>query len=589
MNEFEKPKDEKPQNLKNAIKDLFTYYKKFLPLFFIALFFGIGGAAFSLIYPYKTSELMDTISAGLTDVMDLDKIVSLCVFMVAIHICSLILSYIQERIMVTITQKMSHGLRQEINKKTNKITLKYFDSNNFGDLISRLVNDVDSVSSGLSQNLSQLVTAIIMLLGSAFMMLIINFKLAIATIAIAMIGGLVTTILIKKSQKYFNENRKNLGDLNGFVEETYAGHQIVKSYNTEEFVRNEFEVINERLYKSTWISNTLSSLTMPLMGFIGNLSFVIICVFGAYLVSQGLITFGIIVSFVLFTNLFIQPLSSISEIISSLQSTLAAAERVFEFLNQDELCPDNDDLQILKDVKGNVTFENVQFGYTDELVIKNFNASIKAGQKIAIVGHTGAGKTTLVNLLMRFYEVQDGDIKIDGISIKDISRANLHDLFGMVLQDSWIFHGTLRENLVYIAENVTDEEISAICKAIGLSDWIETLEDGYDTLLTESTTLSSGQQQLITIARAMIKNAPLLILDEATSSIDTRTEKTVQAAMDKLMENRTAFIIAHRLSTIKNADLILVINDGNIVEAGNHETLLAQNGDYATLYNSQFE
>lgn len=325
------------------------------------------------------------------------------------------------------------------------------------------------------------------------------------------------------------------------------------------------------------------------MEFVGNLSYVIVCIFGATLVSQGSITFGVIVSFILFTRLFTQPLSSISQIISSFQSTLAAAERVFDFLEQDELTLEKDCENKIENVIGNVRFENVQFGYTDELVIKNFNASVKAGQKVAIVGPTGAGKTTLVNLLMRFYEIQDGDIKIDDVSIKDMTRRELHDLFGMVLQDTWIFHGTLRENLVYVKENVTDEELDRVCEAIGLTDWIKTLSDGYDTLLTEQTTFSGGQQQLITIARAMIKNAPLLILDEATSSIDTRTEKIVQSAMDKLMENRTAFIIAHRLSTIRNADLILVIGDGNVIEAGNHKNLMSQNGAYAALYNSQFE
>lgn len=583
-------KKERPQDFKKTVKSLFKYYRVFIPLLIAAMVIGVISTGLSLITPYKTSDLIDTISVGLTGLMDLNAVVEICTFLLVLHLISILLGYIQHLFMVEISQRLSRNLRTEINKKIHKIKLKYFDDNNFGDLLSRLVNDVELVSNNLSNNLTHLVASILMLIGSGLMMLIINWKMGSVAMLFSIMGFFFISLIVKKSQKYFVAQRENEGKLNGYIEETYAGHKIVKSYNNEDHVKAEFNKVNEAVYQSDWISAALSSLTQPITTLIGSISYVVICVMGAMMVANGTITFGTIVSFIIFIKLFIQPLSSISQIITTLQSTLAAAERVFGFLDNEDLSPEAENLKSLSNINGDVEFENVSFGYKeDKTIIKNLSVSLKAGQKVAIVGATGAGKTTLVNLLMRFYEVNSGDIKIDGVSIKEISRKNLHDLFGMVLQDTWIFEGTIRENLIYTTPDITDEKLDRVCTELGLKNWIESLPAGYDTVLTEQTTFSGGQQQLLTIARAMLKNAPLLILDEATSSIDTRTEQVVQSAMDKLMHGRTSFVIAHRLSTIKNADIILVIKDGDVVEKGNHDTLLSMDGLYAKMYNAQFK
>ena len=580
---------EKPKNIKKTLNSLFSYYKKYIPFLIIALLCSIGSTIFSLISPYKISELIDVITVGLTASMDIDAIKNLCIALLSIQGLGLILGYIQRLFVVQVSQKFSKELRTLVFDKVNRIQLKYFDNNNFGDLLSRLVNDVEMIADNLSNNIAHLISSIVLLIGSAVIMVVINWQMGLSAIIFSVLGIAVMTWLVSKSQKYFQENRKNEGELNGYIEEIYAGHKIVKSYNNEKQTRQHFSEINDKVYTSAWKSNILSSLMHPIITLIGNISYVIICIMGAFMVSKNVITFGVIVSFIVFIKLFIQPLSNISQIISTLQTTLAASERVFDFLDNDELKDESKKTKALTNISGNVEFEHVKFGYEkDKTVIHDFSATISAGQKVAIVGATGAGKTTIVNLLMRFYEIDSGDIKIDGVSIQDITRENLHSLFAMVLQDTWIFEGTLRENLIFTTPNISDEKLDVICEELGLLSWINTLPDKYDTILSESTNFSGGQQQLITIARAMIKNAPLLILDEATSSIDTRTEKIIQEAMDKLAKKRTSFIIAHRLSTIKNADVILVIKDGDIAEKGNHYELLEKNGIYANMYNAQF-
>lgn len=580
---------EKPQNIKKTITSLFYYYKKYIPKLIVALVCSIISAGLSLISPSKIANLVDMISVGLTGEMDVAAIQHLCMFLLFLLLLGFIFGYIQRFLLVGISQRFSNELRSSIFKKVNRIQLKYFDNNNFGDLLSRLVNDVENISDNLSNTIAHLVSSIILLISSAIIMVCINWQMGISAIAFSLFGFAVMTWIVSKSQKYFQANRKNEGELNGYIEEIYAGHKIIKSYNNEESTRNKFNEINNKVYESSCKSHTLSALMQPIIAVIGNISYVIICIMGAYMVSRNVITFGVIVSFIVFIKLFNQPLSSISQMITTLQTTLASAERVFEFMENEELSNETDKVISLTDVHGDVEFSHVKFGYNEETpIIHDFNAKIKAGQKVAIVGPTGAGKTTLVNLLMRFYEMNDGDILIDNVSIKNITRENLHDLFAMVLQDTWIFEGTLRENLVFTTPNITDEQIDLVCNKLGLTSWINTLPDKYDTILSERTSFSGGQQQLITIARAMLKNAPLLILDEATSSIDTKTEKIIQRAMDTLSENRTSFVIAHRLSTIKNADVILVIKDGDIAEMGTHAELLAKNEIYANMYNSQF-
>ena len=582
-------KRETPKSIKKTIKALFQNYKRFIPAMVFALIFSVAGTLLSLFSSYKVSDLVDEISLGLTGNINIELVSNMCLFLIALNILSFVFGYLQQLILVTVSQKLSKHLRSTIFAKVNRIKLQYFDNNNFGDLLSRLINDIEMVSDNLSSSIASFASAIILLIGSASIMIFINWKLGLSAIACALVGFFVMTFFVSKSQHFFQENRKNEGELNGYVEEIYSGHKIVKSYNNEAHVTDKFQAINNKVCESAWKANALSSLMHPIVTFIGNASYVLICIMGAYMVSQNIITFGIIVSFVLLIKLFIQPLSNISQIITTLQTTLAAAERVFEFLENEELSDETHKKMKLKRVKGHVNFKHVRFGYEkNKTIIQNFTTFITSGQKIAIVGETGAGKTTLVNLLMRFYEMESGDIKIDNTSIKDITRENLHDLFAMVLQDTWIFEGTLRENLIYTTPNVTDAKLDKVCTELGLMPWIESLPDKYDTILSESTNFSGGQQQLITIARAMIKDAPLLILDEATSSIDTRSERIIQRAMDKLTKNRTSFIIAHRLSTIKNADNILVIQDGDIVEMGRHRELLNKNGIYASMYNSQF-
>lgn len=581
---------EKPKNFIKSWKKLISYCKSCIPQIMVAFVFAIIGTVFTIIGPNKLSEITDIITDGLVSNIDLDGVKKIAILLSILYGVSFIFSYIQGFIMATVTQRLSKSLRSDISEKINRLPLKYFDSTSYGDILSRVTNDVDTIGQTMNQSIGMLVTEMTLFLGSLFMMLKTNLIMTFSAVAATIVGFLFMIIIISKSQKYFLGQQQYLGEINGHIEEIYSGHSVVKVYNGEEKAKKTFDEINERLYDSAWKSQFLSGLMMPLMGFIGNFAYVTVCVVGGALTLNNKITFGVIVAFMIYVRLFTRPLSQMAQAFTSMQSTAAASERVFEFLEEEELENESDKDNVLTISSGDVEFKNVRFGYNcEKIIINNFSAHAFPGQKIAIVGPTGAGKTTIVNLLMRFYEVNSGEIKIDGVNTKTLTRENVHDFFCMVLQDTWLFEGTIRENIVYSKEGITDKEVINACKAVGIHHFIETLPKGYDTILNDKANLSAGQKQLITIARAMIENAPLLILDEATSSVDTRTEELIQKAMDKLTIGRTSFVIAHRLSTIRNADLILVMKDGDIIESGNHEELLSKGGFYAELYNSQFE
>lgn len=522
--------------------------------------------------------------------VDIEKIFRICITLVILYIVAYFANFFQGFIMATVNQRVSQNLRGAISNKINRIPLKYFDTTSYGDVLSRITNDVDTIGQTLNNSISTIIGAGALFIGSLIMMFVTNWIMALSGIVATLIGFILMNVIIKKSQKYFIMQQNVLGQANGYVEEAYSGQEIIKAYNAEDEVQTKFEKINQKLYVSGWKSQFFSGLMQPLMSFIGNFGYVVVCVVGAVLVHYGYINFSVIIAIMIYIRLFTQPLSQLAQGVTNLQSTAAASERVFEFLEVEELSNEDNLNKKVKNIKGNVEFKHVHFGYNqDKIIINDFSATIKSGEKVAIVGPTGAGKTTLVNLLMKFYDINSGDILIDGVSIKEMKREDVHDLFGMVLQDTWLFNGTVKENIRYNKQDVTDEQIVEACKVAGIDHFIRTLPNGYDTILDDNTNISAGQKQLLTIARAMVKNAPMLILDEATSSVDTRTEILIQQAMDKLTENRTSFVIAHRLSTIKNADLILVLKDGDIVEQGNHEQLLSKGGFYADLYNSQFE
>jgi ATP-binding cassette subfamily B multidrug efflux pump len=582
---------EKPKSFSDAWKKIFAYLRRDSKLIWCAVILAAAGSILTLIGPNQLSDVTDMITAGVrTGNMDIGGIAAICTLLVCLYAASSILSFLQNFIMATVSQRTARNMRNDISEKINRMPLRYFDSTSHGDVLSRVTNDVDTIGQSMNQSISILASAVTLFLGSLLMMLITNLKMTAAAVAATVIGFLLMMLIMRYSQKYFGIQQKNLGAMNGHVEEIYNGHNIVKAYNGERAARERFDQINGELYRSAYKSQFLSGLMMPLMSFIGNLGYVAVCVVGAVLVIDGEISIGVIVAFMLYVRLFTMPLSQMAQAFTSMQSTAAAAERVFEFLGGPEMEDEKDKVQKLEAVRGDVEFCDVHFSYVPgKEVIHGFSAKVKAGQKVAIVGPTGAGKTTMVNLLMRFYETDSGEIKIDGIPTKNVRRENIHDLFCMVLQDTWLFQGTVRENVTYSMEGVTDEQVVAACKAVGVHHFIMTLPKGYDTILDDKSGVSAGQRQQITIARAIIKNAPLLILDEATSSIDTRTEKVIQEAMDKLMRGRTSFVIAHRLSTIKNADLILVMKNGSIVEQGTHEQLLAKGGFYQELYDSQFE
>lgn len=541
----------------------------------------------------KIDESPDSIKSLIKPTMPIDKIKKIAYTLIALYIISATFNYIEAISMTIVSNKFANRLRKNISHKINKLPLKYFDKTSNGDILSRITNDVDTMSSSMDQSLSSLVSAIALFLGTTTMMFITNWIMSLTAIISSLIGFIFMFLILGKSQKYFSQRQKELGALNGHIEEVYSGLNVVKSYNGEKLVNEKFDNLNQKMYEANRKSRFLSSLMMPLMNFVGNFGYVAVCVVGALLTSKNIITFGVIVAFITYVRLFTSPLTQIAQSMTSLQTTAAASERVFEFLDEAELTDESHLKKVLKkqDVKGKVEFKNVSFTYDDNETptIKDFSAIAKPGQKIAIVGPTGAGKTTMVNLLMKFYEINAGDILIDGTSIHDLTRDNIHSLFTMVLQDTWLFEGTVKENIIYNRKNISHKRVEEVCKIVGVDHFIKTLPHGYDTILTDNESISAGQKQLLTIARGMIEDAPLLILDEATSNVDTRTEELVQKAMDNLTKGKTSFIIAHRLSTIKNADLILVMKDGNIVEQGTHEELLKLNGSYATLYNSQFE
>lgn len=525
--------------------------------------------------------------------MDMNHIKSIAFILAIIYILSAMCNYIQSIIMTIVSNKFAKNLREKISLKINRLPLKYFDNNKTGDILSRVTNDVDNIAQSMNHSLSTLVSSLTLFIGSIIMMFITNYIMAITAIVSSLLGFIFMGIVLSKSQKYFSKRQKELGNLNGHIEEVYSSLNVIKVYNGKKISDEVFDKYNESVYDANRKSQFLSTLMMPMMGFIGNLGYVAVCVVGAILTMNNTISFGVIVAFIMYVRLFTSPLSQIAQAMNAMQSVAASSERVFEIFDEEEL--ENETNKIYKlntsKVKGDIEFKNVVFKYPSKTkpTIKNFSASVKSGSKIAIVGPTGAGKTTMVNLLMKFYEIDSGDILIDGISIKDLTRENIHDLFTMVLQDTWIFNGTIKENIIYNRKDVDDKKVEEVCMKVGLDHFIKTLPKSYNSIISDNDSVSAGQRQLLTIARGMIKDSPLLILDEATSNVDTRTEELVQNAMDKLTKGKTSFIIAHRLSTIKNADLILVMKDGNIIEQGNHKELMAKNGFYKDLYNSQFE
>ena len=586
-------KPESVKNFKDAIKNILIFNKRFIPLIIISLILSFTSSIFSIIGPDKLKEITNLITAGLKSTIDLDAVQKVGLTLAILYALSFLFNYIQGFIMATVTNKSSKNMRNSIAVKINKLPLSYFDKTTVGDVLSRVTNDVDTIGWALNQSLSTLVGTTTMFLGSLIMMFITNPILAITAILSSAFGFALIAIIMSKSQKYFNDFQTGLGDINGHIEEVFSGHKIVNTYNAKDDMSKKFDEINEKLFEDGRKSQFYSGLMHPLMNFIGNFGYVAVCIVGAILTMNGSISFGVIVAFMMYVRLFTQPLTQFAQTLTNLQSAAAASERVFEFLNEIEMneeIGDNFTKLDKNEVKGSLEFKHVKFGYNeDKVIIKDFSASIKPGEKVAIVGPTGAGKTTIVNLLMKFYDVNNGDILIDGVSIKNLTRENIHELFTMVLQDTWMFSGTIKDNIIYNKENVADEIVKNACKTVGLDHFIKTLPNGYDTVLSDVESLSAGQKQLLTIARSLIEDTPFIILDEATSSVDTRTEKLVTNAMDKLTKGKTSFIIAHRLSTIRNADLILVMNEGNIIEQGSHDDLIKKSGFYAELYNSQFQ
>lgn len=582
---------EKSKNFKGTWMKIIRYCKRYLAVIVVALICAVAGTILTILGPDKLSDLTKVITEGIATGIDMERVKSIGLTLVAFYVGSAILSFGQQFIMATVTQNVTKQLRSDISVKINRLPMAYYNKTSTGDVLSRVTNDVDMISQSMNQSIGNLVSAVALFFGSLIMMFKTNVIMTLTAVIATMIGFGLMSLITSHSQKYFSRQQANLGALNGHIEEIYSGHTVVKAYNGEKNAKKVFDELNNNLRDSAFKAQSLSGLMQPLMAFIGNFGYVAVCVMGAVLTMKGYIGFEVIVAFMMYIRLFTQPLAQIAQATQSLQSAAAAGERVFAFLGAEEMSDESDKTEKLGKAEGYVDFEHVKFGYedTDKIIIHDFSAKAKPGQKIAIVGPTGAGKTTLVNLLMRFHEIQSGDIKIDGISTRDMKREEVRSQFCMVLQDTWLFEGTVRENLVYNTENVSEEKIEAACKAVGLDHFIRTLPHGYDTILNDQVSLSQGQKQQLTIARAMIADKPMLILDEATSSVDTRTELQIQKAMDALMQNRTSFVIAHRLSTIKNADLILVLKDGDIIESGNHEELLAKGGFYADLYNSQFD
>ncbi|MCY7143688.1 ABC transporter ATP-binding protein/permease [Streptococcus gordonii] len=579
--------------MENKKTPLFTQMKPYIKGFQLPFVIAVIGAIISSIItvfgPYKLREITNLITEGLVGEMDLGAISNIGFFLAFLYVVGSLINYAQGYAISDMIQHFSKRLRNAIAEKINRLPLGYFDSHSQGDTLSRVTNDVDTVGQSLTQSLGTLISSVLLLIAVLFMMFYTNVVLSFVTIGSVLLGFVFSAVLMAKSQRYFQEQQSNLAAINGYVEEMYSGHNVITSYNGAEKTRLAFNALNQNLYTSMWKSQFISGIMFPLMNFVGNFGYVMVVIVGATMAINGSISMGTIVAFMVYVRIFSQPLSQIAQGITTLQSASAAMGRVFEFLAEEDMEDDSHKLQQLTNVKGHVQFKDVFFGYNpDKTIIHDFSAEAKAGQKIAIVGPTGAGKTTIVNLLMKFYDIERGQIMIDGVDIKDMQRSEVHDAFSMVLQDTWLFEGTIKENLIYNQKDITDQAVVEAAKAVGVHHFIMTLPDGYDTVLDDTVSLSVGQKQLLTIARALLKDAPLLILDEATSSVDTRTEELIQKAMDKLMEGRTSFVIAHRLSTIRNADLILVMRDGNIIEQGSHDQLMEQGGFYADLYNSQF-
>lgn len=580
--------------MENKKSSLFSQVKPYLKGFQLPLLIAFVGAAVSSIItvygPDKLKEITNLITEGMRSQIDLKSISNIALFLVILYAAGALLNYVQSFIISSVIQHFSKRLRTAIAEKINKLPLRYFDSHSQGDTLSRVTNDVDTVGQSLNQSLGTVISSSLLLIAVLFMMFYNNVVLSFVTISSVLIGFVFVALIMGKSQRFFRAQQENLASVNGYVEEMYSGHNVIVSYNATDESKVAFQTLNTNLYNSMWKSQFISGIMMPLMMFVGNFGYVMVVLVGASMALNGDVTMGTIVAFMVYVRIFSQPLSQIAQGITTLQQASAAMGRVFEFLAEPEMENDEHKAQQLTTLKGDVTFDKVFFSYNpDRTIIHDFSANAKAGQKIAIVGPTGAGKTTIVNLLMKFYEIDEGRITIDGVDTKQMKRSEVHDAFSMVLQDTWLFEGTIKENLIYNQKNISDEAVVAAAKAVGVHHFIKTLPKGYDTVLDDTVSLSVGQKQLLTIARALLKDAPLLILDEATSSVDTRTEELIQKAMDKLMEGRTSFVIAHRLSTIRNADLILVMRDGNIIEQGNHEQLMEQNGFYADLYNSQFD
>ena len=581
---------ERPVNFKKSIGKLVSFCRPYIPAILVAMACALASAVLTVIGPDKVSELTGLIEEGFLSGIDFEAVLTICYTLIAFYAASALLGLTQGLVMTTVNQTVSKNLRRSISRKINRLPMDYYNKTSFGDVLSRITNDVDTISETLQRSIVQMVSAAALFIGCLVMMFRTNWIMAVTAIAASLIGFAFVTIVTKSSQKYFTARQEWLGKINGHIEEVYSGHSIVRLYNAEEQQSHAFNGMNEKLYECNWKSQFFSGLMMPVMSFIGNFGYVAVCVVGAMLAMNDRIDFGVIVAFIIYVRLFSSPLSQIAQAMTSLQSTAAASERVFDFLEAPEMPDESKKTTVLKDVRGEVEFDHVYFGYdSDNIIIHDFCEHIYPGQKVAIVGPTGAGKTTMVNLLMRFYDVTSGEIKIDGVPTSSLTRENVHALFGMVLQDTWLFEGTIRENVVYGKENISDEQVERACRAVGMHHFIKTLPHGYDTVIDDKMNLSAGQKQLLTIARAMIENAPMIILDEATSSVDTRTEVLIQNAMDRMTQGRTSFVIAHRLSTIRNSDKILVMKDGNIIESGNHEELMAKGGFYADLYNSQFE
>ena len=580
------------KNIFSSLGKVFKYMEKYVPYIIIALLLAAFGAILTILGPDKIGEITDIMQQGLYGSIDLKAIAKVGTFLAIIYILSAVFVFITNYIMSTVTLKTSKKMREDLSNKINRVPLSYFNSTTQGDVLSRITNDINTVQQGLTNSLPTIIQAGAQFIGCLIMMFVTEWRLAFCVIGVTFIGMLIMMFIMKHSQKYFINKQVELGKMNGYIEEMYSGHEVIRISRASEKVKANFNELNEKVYTANWKSQFFSGIMQPLMTVIGNIGYVTVCVVGAILAINGYMKFSVIISFILYVRLFTAPLGQIAQGMTNLQTVSAASDRVFDFMNAEELSDESDKTTVLDNIKGEVEFSHVKFAYPgseDKVVIKDFSAHVKPGQKIAIVGPTGAGKTTLVNLLMRFFEINAGSISIDGINTKDLKRENLHNLFSMVLQDTWLFDGTVRENLVYNMKGISDNDLERVCEACGLSHFIHSLPSGFDTVLSSATVISSGQKQLLTIARSMLQNSPMLILDEATSSVDTRTELLIQKAMDILMEGRTSFVIAHRLSTIKNADLILVINDGDVIESGNHEQLMAKKGFYSDLYNSQFE